>query len=225
MIVSIHQPNFMPWLGFFDKVNKSDAFIFLTASVRSKGDKYLTRARILNHSKEQFLTIPLGAKEIAINQLKMPDENSWKVKMLNKIHGAYQGSIFFDEIYGDIELLIMSDAEYYSSFSIDFIKFMLKKLAIDTVLHIDSDFKNNFGASNARNISLCKVVGGHSYLSGSGAHAYIDERLFKANKVELIFQDFQHPKYEQGVNDFVAGLSIIDVLFNCGYDRTRNFLR
>ena len=78
MIVSIHQPNFFPWIGYFDKINRSDKFIFLTDSLRSKNDKYLTRTKILNNNfKPQYLSIPLGIKQIPINQLMMPAEISF----------------------------------------------------------------------------------------------------------------------------------------------------
>ena len=81
MIVSIHQPNFFPWMGFFDKINKSDQFIFLTGSTRSKNDKYLTRTKVLNNAKSQYLSVPLGIKQISIKQLMMPADNRWKVKI------------------------------------------------------------------------------------------------------------------------------------------------
>ena len=69
MVVAIHQPNYFPWMGYFDKINRCDKFIFLTDSFRSKNDKYLTRTMIINNnSKTQYLTIPLGINQVKINQ-------------------------------------------------------------------------------------------------------------------------------------------------------------
>jgi len=120
MIVSIHQPNFFPWMGYFDKINRSDKFVFLTSSLRSKNDKYLTRTKVLNNnSKLQYLSVPLGTEQIPINQLIMPADYQWKVKVLNIIKESYRGSNNFDEVYIDIENLFMSEYEYFSDYSIN----------------------------------------------------------------------------------------------------------
>ncbi len=226
MIVSIHQPNFFPWMGYFDKINKSDKFVFLTSSLRSKNDKYLTRTKILNNnSKLQYLSLPLGNKQIPINQLIMPADHQWKVKVLNIIKESYRSSNHFDEVYDNIEKLIMCEYEYFSDYSINIIKFLISKLNIDTELHIDTDFNQDFGVSNQRNISLCKKVGGDIYLSGSGAKVYNDNKLYSENSLDLIYQDYVAPTYVQMSNEFVSGLSIIDVLFNCGFEGAEKLLK
>jgi len=227
MIVSIHQPNFFPWMGFFDKINRSDQFIFLTSSTRSKNDKYLTRTKVLNNAKSQYLSVPLGVKhkQISIKQLMMPADNRWKVKILNIIKESYRSSNYFDEVYDNIEELLMCEYEYFSDYSINIIKFLISKFNIDTELHIDTDFNQDFGVSNQRNISLCKKVGGDIYLSGSGAKVYNDNKLYSENSLELIYQDYVAPTYVQMSNEFISGLSIIDVLFNCGFERTEKLLK
>ena len=227
MIVSIHQPNFFPWMGFFDKINRSDQFIFLTSSTRSKNDKYLTRTKVLNNAKSQYLSVPLGVKhkQIPIKQLIMPADNQWKVKVLNIIKESYRGSNHFDEVYDDIEELLMYECEYFSDYSINIIRFLISKLHIDTELHIDTDFNQDFGVSNQRNIALCKKVGGDIYLSGSGAKVYNDNKLYSENSLELIYQDYVAPSYVQMSNEFISGLSIIDVLFNCGFEGVEKLLK
>ena len=227
MIVSIHQPNFFPWMGFFDKMNRSDQFIFLTSSIRSKNDKYLTRTKVLNNAKSQYLSVPLGVKhkQISIKQLMMPADNQWQVKVLNIIKESYRSSNHFDEVYADIEELLMCEYEYFSDYSINIIKFLISKLNIDTELHIDTDFNQDFGVSNQRNIALCKKVGGDIYLSGNGAKVYNDNKLYSENSLELIYQDYIAPTYTQMSNEFVSGLSIIDVLFNCGFEGAEKLLK
>ena len=226
MIVSIHQPNFFPWMGFFDKINRSDQFIFLTSSIRSKSDKYLTRTRILNNnSKLQYLSIPLGTEQIPINQLMMPTDNQWQVKALNIIKESYRNSNHFDEVYNDIEKLLMCEYGYFSDYSINIIKFLISKFNIDTELHIDTDFNQDFGVSNQRNIALCKKAGGDIYFSGSGAKVYNDNKLYSENSLELIYQNYIAPTYTQTSNEFISGLSIIDVLFNCGFEGVENLLK
>jgi hypothetical protein len=224
--VSIHQPNFFPWLGYFDKINRSEKFIFLTSSLRSKNDKYLTRTKILNNnSKPQYLSIPLGSQQILINQLMMPTDYKWKLKTLNIIKESYRNSYYFDEIYNDIEELLKHEHDYFVGFSINIIKFFILKLNIDTEIYVDNDFDQSFGESNQRNVKLCKIVGGNIYLSGNGAKVYNDHSFFKDNSLDLIYQDYIPPTYKQNSHKFIPGLSIIDVIFNCGYKVTENLIK
>ena len=145
MILSIHQPNFFPWMGFFDKLNKSDNFVFLTESLRSKSDKYLTRTKIINNSSSRYLSIPLGIKQIKINQLLMPVDNKWKIKTLNIIHASYRSSKYYEEVIPSIKELIMHDSMYFSDYSINIIKYFVNQLNINTHIHIDTDFNKDFG--------------------------------------------------------------------------------
>ena len=225
MIISIHQPNFFPWMGFFDKLNKSDKFVFLTSSVRSKNDKYLTRTRILSHSKPRYISVPLGIKQIPINQLLMPENNHWKLKALNIIRESYRRQNYYDEVYAYIEDLFMYEFEYYSDYSINIIKSIITKLNIGTEIYIDADFNEEFGFSNQRNISICKILDGDVYLSGDGAKTYNNDELYKENSLELIYQNYSIPKYTQSSSQFVSGLSIIDALFNCGFKATEILLK
>ena len=225
MIVSIHQPNFFPWMGFFDKLNKSDNFVFLTSSVRSKNDKYLTRCSILNNSNSVYISIPLGIKQIPINQLLMPKDNHWKLKALNLIRESYRKQNFFDEVYPSIEGLIMSEYDYFYEYSIHIIKSINDKLNINTQIYTDIDFDEDFGISNHRNIAICKIVEGDIYLSCDGAKSYNDIELYEKNCVKLIYQNYSIPKYLQSSKKFIPGLSIIDVLFNCGFSETENLIK
>ena len=226
MIVAIHQPNYFPWMGYFDKINRCDKFIFLTDSFRSKNDKYLTRTRIINNnSKTQYLSIPLGIDQVKINQLLMPRDTSWKVKILNIIKESYRSSYYFEEVYKDVEELTVSDYEFFSDYSINIIKFLIKKLNINTRIYRDREFYEDFGLSNQRNIALCKKVGGNVYLSGDGASVYNDSKLFKDHSLELIYQNYEAPTYSQNSNKFIPGLSILDVIFNFGYHETEKLIK
>jgi len=212
MIVSIHQPNFFPWLGYFDKINKSDVFIFLTMSKRSSSDNYFTRTSVSVNKKIKYLTIPFGKQEPIITDLEMPIDKKWISKHLNLIKAAYCETKYFKEIYPDIEKLYKRNkTEHYYVFSINIIRFFLEKLNIDTRTYIDIDFNKDFGISNIRNINICKEVQGKTYLSGTGAKAYNDGDMFKENGLNLRYQEFASP-YK---------LSILDVVFNIGFENTK----
>lgn len=225
MIVSIHQPNFFPWLGFFNKVNSSNMFIFLTEAKRSKNDKYLTRSLILNNHSKKYLSIPLGPKQLKIKNLELPLGSKWRVDMLNLLHASYSKSKYYDEMLSDIEKLIMFDCQYFSEFSLNAIYFFMKNLKIEKNYSIDSDFNADFGEGTSRLVNLCKEVNASKYLSGQGAKSYINEESFLNNDIDLIYQDFSPRPYEQLSKKFIPGLSIIDVLFNCGYELTENLVK
>jgi len=225
MIASIHQPNFFPWMGFFDKLIQSDSFVFLTSSMRSKDDKFLTRTKILDGSSSRYISIPLGIKQIPIKDLLMPNDKKWKIKTLNKIHNSYHDSQFYDEVVFDVKSLIMNESEYFSDYSINIVNFLVEKLNIDTKIFIDTDFEKDFGLSNERNVAICKELDANTYFSGIGAKEYNDKNLFKINDLDLIYQNYSHPEYRQNSDQFIAGLSIIDVIINCGYEKTEKILK
>ena len=145
----------------------------------------------------------------------MPANHQWKAKFLNIIKESYRDSNYFDEVFNDIKEHLLCEYEYFSDYSISIIKFLISKLNIDTKLYIDTDFNQDFGISNQRNIALCKKVGGDIYLSGNGAKVYNDYKLYRDNSLDLIYQDYIAPTYVQISDEFIPGLSIIDVIFNC----------
>jgi hypothetical protein len=225
MIASIHQPNFFPWMGFFNKIHSSDAFIFLTESRRSKSDRYLTRSLILNNSTPNYLSIPLGPKQVNINDLLMPINDQWRIDMLNVINSSYSACNFYDEILVDIEKLLMFDCKYFHEFSINIIYFFMNNLNIHTNCFIDKNFNKDFGQASLRLVNLCNEINAEKYLSGLGAKSYIDEDIFIKNKIKIIYQNYFPKPYKQDSNDFISGLSIVDVLFNCGYYEAERLIK
>jgi len=226
MKVSIHQPNFFPWLGFFNKVYKSNMFVFLITSNRSKTDKYLSRCQINNNDKKYYLSIPIGPSQCPIKDIKLPNKKpNWRQKFLNVISESYRKSPFFDQIYCDIEFLILSDFEFFYEYNMNILNFYFSKFNIDTKIFIDSDLSDNFGKSNIRNINICKHLKSKTYISGIGARSYNDENLYKSNSIDLVYQKYDFPEYKSLSSSFIAGLSIIDTLFCCGYDKTEFLIK
>ena len=155
----------------------------------------------------------------------MPNDKKWKIKTLNKIHNSYHDSQFYDEVVSDVKSLIMNESEYFSDYSINIVNFLVEKLNIDTKIFIDTDFEKEFGLSNERNIAICREIDAKTYFSGIGAKEYNDKNLFKINNLDLIYQNYSHPVYHQNSDQFIAGLSIIDVIINCGYEKTEKILK
>jgi hypothetical protein len=145
--------------------------------------------------------------------------------MLNVLHASYSKSNFYEELHNDIEKLIMFDCQYFYEFSINIIFFFLKTLNIQKTCYRDLDFHKDFGEANDRLVNLCNEVQASTYLSGVGAKSYIDEDIFLKNKINVVYQDYAPNSYNQQSNKFIPGLSIIDVLFNCGYHVTEKLIK
>ena len=224
--ISIHQPNYMPWCGFFYKILKSKNFIFLDDVLVSK-QSYFSRVKVLENSKSSWLTIPAKIKfGMKINEV-YPAENNWKKSHLSKIYNAYNNSKFFREIWKYIE-------EIYNineNLSISEINKLLVK-QICNLLEIECSFfdssklaidKNK--TSSDRLIELVKKLNGRNYLSGNGGKNYQNINNFRNNFIELNYIKMLNLKYTQSKNNFEPGLSIIDTLFHLGKLETYNYIK
>jgi ribosomal protein S18 acetylase RimI-like enzyme len=216
--IAIHQPNFLPWLGYFDKIARCDTFILLDDVQLVRGKSFTSRTKILNFGKEMWLTVPILSKsdELLIKESKIDEKQNWKKKHLKTIYLSYKKSQYFDEIYGHIEQVYNLESEFLIDFNLKFIKDTCDLLGIKTNIINASDILSNKTGLD-RIIELLESVGGTKYISGTGAGSkrYIDEEIFRNKHIELIWQpDLEFIYYQNNTKQFVKNLSIIDALFN-----------
>ena len=229
LTVAIHQPNFFPWLGYFDKIERVDEFIFLDhVQLPKKAGSWTNRVPLLVSGKKKWVTASIkrnfsGTKKVNEIQIELAD--NWKKKFIKTLKISYGKCVFFNQVMNFIEPLILFNEENLSKYNIHCIKNILERLEIKTShLKLSSDL-NQRGSSSNLLINLTKSVGGNSYLSGGGAEGYQDDNLFGANGIELIYQNFNHPVYNQlNREEFVPGLSIIDCLMNNGLEKTSEII-
>ena len=227
MIVSIHQPNFFPWLGFFDKINRSNLnYIFDHVAV-SSGKGWHSRSKILNNGKEHWLTIPIqksGKSGQTYKSIEITKNKTFIRKHLGTLRQAYGKAPFFMQIYKDIEDLYSRMSIGLADFNIDCLELFCNRLNINLNYERTSTFaKDNPNleseSGNELVLSLTKISGCPNYLSGNGCLDFIDPEIFKHNNINFHFQNFIHPVYPQlGLKEFVAGLSVIDAAMNLGWD-------
>lgn len=221
MICAIHQPNFIPYLGFFNKFKKSDVFVLYDHVQYAKND-FHNRNRLKINGKGNWLTIPVnvhfGQK---INEVKFANRDFIN-KHLESIKQNYKKSEYFNEIFPDIERIYLDvESDNFSDFNIRLLKFLFNKFDKNKKVFLSSELGLDYTKrSTEALIDACQKVGADKYLSGSGAKNYINESLFLDNNIELIWQDFHHPIYKQLGNDFIENLSVLDALFNLGYQKT-----
>lgn len=218
MIVSIHQPNYIPWLGYFYKIHKSDIFVFLD-DVQYIRRGFINRNRIKTHQGVSWLTVPVESKgkyESNINEMKIKGDLNWKENHLRSIEMNYKRSDYFNDFFNIFKACLIKDHEKLSEMNIDIIKAICKLLNIKTEIILSSEL-NIKETGTERLINICKLVGADKYLSGGGGAKYQDEKMFKDNSIQLMYSDFHEKQYKQLWGDFTGSLSVIDYIFNCGY--------
>ena len=228
--VSIHQPNFFPWLGYFDKLHKSDIFIFLDdVQFEKKGGTWANRVYVQINGKRKWLTVPVirnfsGVRKI--NEIMFSNKVSWKKKIINKLENYYRNSLFFNETISEIKKILEDDYSCLSSFNIKTIKYLLNKLNLNKPKFFNSSAFDIKTKSNQRLIDLLLNFDSTIYYSGKGSIEYLDEKLFFNNSIDIIYQNFKYVEYTQNHSGpFITKLSVIDVLMNCGFNQTERLIK
>lgn len=224
MIASIHQPNYIPWLGYFYKIYKSDVFVILD-DIKYIKNSYINRNKIKTPQGSMWLTIPVVYKadlKLKINEVITKDELNWNEKHLKNIEMNYKKTKYFYDFYEVFRDLLLKDYKTICDLNIAIIKKICEVLNIDTEIKLSSELKVD-GKSTERLINICKITGTDTYLSGKGGKKYQDEELFRKNNIKLMYSDYNEKKYEQLWGDFLKKMSILDFIFNTGFDIKRIF--
>jgi len=223
MKVAIHQPHFLPWLGYLDRMIQSDLFILLD-HVQFERRNYQNRTQIRIGDEARWLTVPvvqLSQKEKIIDKLvdnpPQPMARWWGPNHYQTLRFAYRKAPYFDR-YGPAIKEIL-EARWHRLVYLDheMLKFLLAAFEIDTPIARSSDIPVE-GARSGLLLNLCKAVGADTFLGGmGGSRHYLDAEAFAEAKVGVEWQQFVHPHYVQCESStFIPGLTALDALFNCG---------
>lgn len=215
MILSGHQPVYLPGIILFSKIFLSDAFMFV-GHCQYVRKSWHSRNRIRVRDGEYWLSIPVktaGHFCQSINNTEILDEY-WKKKHLGSILQTYRKRPFFDLYYPDLENLILKSNSKLGDLNITLIRRIINWLEIPTMI-LDSRDYQIVGNKTDMLISMCESVGADHYLSNEGSRDYVDEKLMADSGIQHCWQIFNHPFYEQGLT-FMGNLSVVDLLFNVG---------
>ena len=218
MIVAIHQPNYLPWLGFFHKMHKSDVFVLLDDIQYTKG-YVCNRNKIKTRQGWIWLTVPVLTKGKLNQQIKDTKINNrvhWGKKHWKSISSNYEKAEFFFKYSPFFKDLYWKEWDLLSDLNENIITYITKQLGINTEIVRASELEGVKGNKSDLLISICKAVGADTYLSGAYAAIYMEEKKFKENNLKLIYQKFKHPTYTQLWGKFIPQMSAIDLLFNEG---------
>lgn len=218
MIVSINQPAYLPWLGYFHRIGSSDLHIVLD-HVQFEKNSFTNRNKVRTNQGWCWLTVPLKTKgrfgSLNINHLEISNETSWARKHWDTIRFNYANAPFFHEheqffldIYGQqwdrlIDLIGAMNS------------YLLRALGINTPLLFSSAMEVE-GRKDELVVNLCRAVEASDYLSGPFGTRYLNEHAFESSGINVTYQEYCHPTYPQVYPHFEPYMSAIDLLFNCG---------
>jgi hypothetical protein len=221
MMVAIHQPNYAPWGGYFHKIARADLFIFLDDAQYPRSS-YVNRVQILENGGAAWLTVPAKPRlGTPINQV-MPAQADWPLRHLSRLRNAYAGTAWFRQLWPGIEAMYQAlPAGRLAESNRLLIETVAGWLGLQARFACASDFPNEAGLTGGdRLVDLIGRAGGSAYLSGRGGANYQDPDRFAEAGISLAYTDFTPTAYPQGGGTFVAGLSILDMLFSLGPDAT-----
>lgn len=222
MTLCVHQPQYLPWLGYFDKIIKSDCFVFLD-KVQYKHREFQNRNKIRTKDGWIWLTVPVVTKGLrgqAVEDVEIDNSFKWQDEHLKSLKSWYSKAEFFKEYIGFFEKTYLEKSwGKLTDLNIHIIKYILEQFNIDNPIYLESEIGTACSATE-RIIELCKKLKATKYLSGQGGKDYLDEKLFAQEGIELLYQEFKHPVYRQcfskDENDFLPYMCVVDLLFNEG---------
>lgn len=226
MIVSAHQPAYLPWLGYFHKIMLADIFVIMD-DVQFEKNSFTNRNKILSGGQEIMLTIPVRQKghiDKTISQIETSDQH-WRKKHIKSIAQAYRKAPYFDTAFGLIASILESEYPLLVDYTNRMTGLFLEYMEIDTKIVFASDLKIKSRkldyvielTNKATAISEVENDGpkaAYIFLFGALGKDYADEKKLKEANIKPCFQDYQHPQYNQMTKNFIPYISILDLLFN-----------
>lgn len=216
MIVGVHQPQYLPWLGYFAKIDRADVFVLLD-TVQYKKNEWQNRNRIKTADGRQWLTVPVTYRfPQRINEVAVNNRERWQHKQRQAIASNYRKAPFWGDLAPLIEEILSPTWEMLAPLNIFGVKRLAAILGIDTPLYVASELGAFPEDPDERLIAIAKHFGADTYLAGSGGRDYMDLDRYARSGIVVTFQEYHHPVYDQLFGAFEPCLSVVDLLFNHG---------
>lgn len=217
MILSAHQPAYLPWLGYFEKISRSDIFIYLD-SVQFEKNSYINRNKIKTPQGSQWLTVPVKTKGHTNSTLidtEIDNLQTWRVKHLKAVEMNYRKAKYYEDCYPKLQKLMLVPTNNLAELCWQHLNFWVKEFDIGTKI-IRSSTLNLKDKKSDLVLDLCKRYSANHYLSGELGVNYLVSEDFSSENIDIRYQKFDHPRYPQLWGDFEPYMGIIDYWMNCG---------
>jgi len=218
MIISVNQPYFSPFPGFFYKALCSDVFVLLDEVQFPRGTTWITRNRFKSDQGTLWMTVPVWKKGLGlqkINEVRICREGRWAGKHFESLKNAYANAPYFSDHFSFVESLFSSGFEKLIDLNLEIIEYLMKALGIATRVILLSELRTH-ARGNLLLIEICRELGASRFLAQQAAGKYIDVNLLQAAEIQIEY--FKPPLwvYPQLWGGFIPNLSAFDLVFNCG---------
>ncbi len=217
MLLSAHQPVYLPWLGLFHKIALADLFCYFDIAQYQTKD-FNNRNKIKTHSGDIWLSVPVESKNHfgkSVGDIRIV-QDGWQRKHFKSISLAYKKAPYFERYIGELEAILTSHSqETLSKLNLAILRFATRHLDIATPIVMASDYAFK-GAKSDLVLDMCVQLKADTYIFGAQGRDYADVESFRARGVEPYFQDYRHPHYRLLQGGFKTYMSVIDLLFNEG---------
>ena len=215
MIVSIHQPAYLPWLGYFDKLARSDVFVFLD-NVQFEKNSFTNRNRIKTPQGALMLTAPVRSRGHTASTMKetaLDNNQYWKARHLKSVFLNYRSAPRFDACYPKLEALYQADDTLLADMCFRQLQFWLRELGVEKRVVRASSLPVASRKSELV-FDICRHFEADCYISGALGRNYLDEGKFTNAGIRIEYQDYRHPVYPQLHGDFLPCMGIVDFWMN-----------
>ena len=222
MKVTIMQPAYLPWLGFFDRIEASDLFISLDNVLLDTSSKtrFTNRNKIRQKEGSTWLTLPMKTKglfgDVHIKDIQLV-EDKWNIKHWKSIQNNYRKAPFFDKYAPFLENIYSQKWQSMQELIDELTSYFLQELNITTPTIKSSELQID-ATKDDLILEICKSQNATEYYSGIFGREYLDTKKFEKEGIEVLFHEYKHPTYTQLYEGFEPYMSILDLLFNHGED-------
>jgi hypothetical protein len=217
MILTAHQPVYLPWLGLFHKIALAETFVYFD-QVQYLPKDWMNRNKIRTKSGSIWLTVPVlrkGYRDLKTSEIEINNSIDWQKKHLRSISLNYKKSPYFENYIPFFEDVYSRKWKFLGELNEYMLKWFLDELGIKVNFLNANDFKFQ-GEKSSLILNMCKELNASTYIFGTLGKDYADVQEFEKNNIGLIFQNYNHPKYSQLYREFISHMSVIDLLFNHG---------
>lgn len=218
MIITTHQPIFLPWPGFFHKAFNADTIVILDQVQFPIGRGWMNRNRLKSEQGELWLTVPVwkkGRGKQRIQDVEICDQADWRRRHLRGIHHMYANAPYRDDYLPKLESIYARNHQHLVDLNLDLIRLLWDGIGLKSRLVLQSELDIS-GKGSELLASICRALDADTYVTLPIVEKYLDAEIFRANNIRLDFTRFTPPVYPQLWGDFRYNLSSLDLLLNCG---------
>lgn len=217
--IAILQPNYIPWKGVFDLIDRVDHFVFYDDVQYTKKD-WRNRNYIKSKDSDLLLSVPVKTKGKTGQLIKdtlIDNDHKWQMKHYKSIVNCYKQSQFFERYHFILEELYLNNTwNLLSELNVFSTKIISKAINIQTNWHLSSNLSKSGSKIGDKAIKICKELNCNYFINGPSSKKFLDLNLFKKNNIHVEFIKYEFPLYHQQYTPFSHNVSILDVIFNCG---------